>query len=59
MDYQPPKSIKDAQSKMNNIRGILDSGKVPAWRRKELEKKLYYLRGWLHGKSAFIDNIVE
>jgi len=64
MNLQPPKDITSAQHEMNSLRAELDTEKVPRWRRDEIERRLAYLRGWLHGlKSAGAifreDNIVE
>ncbi len=49
INTQPPAGPTDARSEMNGLRAELDTCKCPRWRASEIESRLMYLRGWLHG----------
>jgi len=59
-NLQPPKSVEEARKEIISLRAEIDSGKVPWWRLQEIERRLVYLRGWLHAKGEKeIENLVE
>ena len=58
-NLQPPATRQEAVHEINELRAELDTQKVPKWREDEIQERLVYLRGWLHGRGLSEDNIQE